>query len=115
MGTSMVKYSSISVEQAEALKEKIRKQIFFLLIIVDPKTKDQYKHVDVEAAFSNMLLELNGVNEVFMKPVEVALSMALLESALNEYKKEPFDFYTYRKLILDAGSKIKEVVVDANT
>jgi hypothetical protein len=115
MGISMAKYSSISVEQAEALKEKIRKQIFFLLIIVDPKTKDNYKHVNVEAAFENMLLELNGANEIFMKPLEVIMAMTLLESALNEYKKEPFDFTTYRKLILDAGSKIKEVVVDANT
>jgi hypothetical protein len=38
--------------------------------------------------------------------------MSLLQAAMNEYNSLKFNFKTYRKLILDAGSeidKLKEV------
>lgn len=110
----IAKYSSITPEQIEALKKKVCKQIFFLLVVVDPKSSEKYTHIDVDAAISNTLYELNGMNEI-LQHLNIVVAMSYLESARSEYKKDNFDFATYRKLILDAGAKIKEVVVDADT
>lgn len=110
----MVKYSSITAEQAGMLIERLRKKIYFLLIILDPKTKENFRHIKVEEAFDNVMCELNGANEIFMHPFEIITTMTCLEAAFVEYKKPDFDFSIYRKLLLEAGSKIKEVDVSAN-
>lgn len=93
-------------------KSDLRRKIFFLLLCVDPKTKDEYVNVDVKTAFDSLLRNLGGFNELFRCPVEVVKIMSLLEAALKEYMNPDFQFSVYRKLVLDAGSevlKIKEV------
>ena len=105
------KYGSYTQIQIQKTKREIRKQIIFLLTIVDPEYKEQYSHIDVNAAFKN-LLELNGMNEILFCPPELVLVISLLEAALMEYNSKDFDFQKYRKLVLDAGAKvnfIKEV------
>lgn len=101
-----------SQNQITEAKNDLRSKIFFLLLYVDPKTKDNYKNIEVEKAFDILLRSIGGLNELFNYPVEIVRVMELLEAALIEYKNPNFQFSIYRKLVLDAGSevlKIKEV------
>lgn len=106
------KYGDFSHNQIHETKQSIRKSIFFLLLIVDPKTKNEYENVDVIAAFGNLLHKLGGMNSILLEPPEMVSVISLLEAALIEYSSPEFEWQTYRKLILDAGSevlKVKEV------
>ena len=106
------KYGEFDPTQVEDAKKYIRKQIYFLLLYVDPNTKDEYPNVNVESAFNNILTKISGMNELLFYPAEIVVVLSLLEQALNEFKNPNFSFSVYRKLILDAGNevlKIKEV------
>ena len=106
------KYGIFSENQIASTKKYIRKQIFFLLLYVDPKTKHEYENINVNTAFSNILYKIGGLNELLQSPPELVSVMSLLESARIEYNNPDFCFSVYRKLILDAGAevmKIKEV------
>ena len=108
------KYGTFQGEQISKTKEKLRKKIYFLLLIADPKTADQYD-VDVVAAFKNVQHILDGYNSLVGYPREVVTVASLLEKALLNYQ-DNFDFQLYRKLVLDAGREvlnIKEVDDDA--
>lgn len=101
----MIKFTS---EQIEGIKKLLRKKIFYLLLIVDPETskQEQYMGVDVDAAFENLLSDLDGFNEIFSKSVEMVTISGKLAKAYKEYKSSSFNFKKYRKLILDAGSEV---------
>lgn len=106
------KYGEFSDNQIKNTKEYMRRRIFFLLLIVDPKTKDEYKNVNVCDAFDCELRKLAGLNSILFEPPEIVRIISLLEAALIEYSSENFNWHKYRKLILDAGNevlKIKEV------
>lgn len=106
------KYGEFEDNQIKKTKEAIRKQIYFLLLIVDPNTKAEYSNIDVDQAFEGLQNKLAGLNELLLYPPELVKIMSLLEAAWLEYHKEDFKFSIYRKLVLDAGSevlKIKEV------
>lgn len=111
------KYGEFEQNQIAKTKEEMRKRIFYFILIADPDTRDQYKGVNVEAAFSSELHWLSGLNEVLFCPPELVRIIGLLEAALHEYQNPewqsvPFRKSMYRKLVLDAGSevlKIKEV------
>lgn len=101
-----------SENQIAKYKEKMRKQIFFLLLIVDPKTKDNYKDANVEEAYDNVLRTFGGFNELMNCPMEMVTILSMLTAARQELHKSDFKFSVYRKLVLDAGCevlKIKEV------
>ncbi len=106
------KYGDFSGLQIKEIKEKMRKQIFFLLRIVDPKTKGNYQ-VDVDSAIENVLRTYGSLNDLLGYPEEFVHVMVMLNAAYSEYQKGPdFDWKVYRKLILDAGHAvlaIKEV------
>lgn len=104
------KYGSYSSDQVNSVKSNIQKSIFFLLLYVDPQTKDEYPDIDVAEAFRNLQYKLNGLNSILLEPMELVQTMSLLESALMEFNKgNNFDYKKYRKLILDAGSEIMKV------
>lgn len=103
------KYGELTNNQVEQTKKKMRNQIFFLLLIVDKKTKDDYENINVEEAFDNILTNFSGINELLLHPQEMVEIMSLLEAALLEYRKEDFSYKRYRKLILDAGNKVLNV------
>ena len=108
------KYGDFSGLQVNEIKQKMRKQIFFLLVIVDPNTAEEYENVDVGAAIENVLQVYGSLNDLLNYPKEMVEVMVMLNAAYMEYQKgkTEFDWKTYRKLILDAGSavsKIKEV------
>ena len=105
------KYGKYSSAQIASIKRSVQKSIFFLLLYVDPETRDNYPNINVEEAFKGLQLRLSGLNSILLEPPELAKTMSYLESALQVYNGD-FDFMCYRKLILDAGAeimKIKEV------
>lgn len=105
-------YGDFTGLQMKEVKLKMRKQIFFLLRIVDPKTAKEY-NVDVDAAIQNVLKTYGSLNDLLGYPKEMVEVMVMLNAAYQEYQKGPaLEWQTYRKLILDAGCavrKIKEV------
>ena len=106
------KYGSFTNEQIALTKNEIRKQIFFLLLCADPKTKDMYSYVNLNEAFNGLLYKLGGLNSILGEPQELVDIISLLEEALIKYNDSEFDFKIYRKLILNAGAltnNIKEV------
>lgn len=100
------KYGNFTKTQVCSEKEKLRKDIFFLLIIADPKTKKEYENYDIKKSITSILYRLDGMNSLFEYPPELIEVSSLLERALLEINKNNFDFSIYRKLILDAGGKI---------
>lgn len=103
-------YGEFSEEQIAQTKTKLRKQIFFLLLIVDPKTSANYEDVDPKAAIENMLQTLGGLNRLLGYPQQIVGISTTLSAALIEYEKgDEINYDTYRKLILDAGSNVLKI------
>lgn len=102
----MIRFTS---EQIENEKKLLRKKIFYLLLIVDPETANDYSNVDIEAAFEDLFSDLDGLNEIFSYPVEMVNVAKKLAKALKEFKSSDFDFKKYRKLVLDAGSEVTKI------
>jgi len=103
------KYGSFSDDQLSATKQYIRKQIFYLLLYVDPETKEEYSNVNVNKAFQGLQYKLGGLNSILFEPPSLITVMSLLEAALLEYQKSDFNFNAYRKLVLDAGNEVKKI------
>lgn len=103
------KYGNFTETQMSSTKKSIRKQIFFLLLCADPKTKDNYAHIDVGEAFKGLLYKLDGLNSILGEPQELVDTISLLEEALIKYEEPKFDFRIYRRLILSAGSLIDTI------
>jgi hypothetical protein len=103
------KYGEFTNEQFNNALLKLRKKIFFLLLYVDPKTKDEYTCIDINGAFENLLYELAGMNSLFSNPPELVTVCNLLEAARMEYFADDFNFKVYRKLILDSGVEIMKI------
>ena len=106
------KYGDFTQNQIAQTKAKMRKQIYFLLLIVDEKTAHEFESVNVNEAFEDILAAFGGLNDLLGQPAELVQIMSLLNAAYLEYKSETFNWNSYRSLILDAGSavlKIKEV------
>lgn len=102
------KYGEFKETQVKAAKQKLRKQIFFLLLYVDPETAGDF-NVDVEQAFINVQTLMAGLNAILLYPREVVLASSMVESALMEYKNPDFSYKRYRKLILDAGTEVEKI------
>lgn len=104
------KYGDFSGLQIKEIKEKMRKQIFFLLRIVDPETKSAYQDIDVDSAIENVLRTYGSLNELLGYPEEFMHVMIMLNAAYSEFQKGPeFNWRVYRKLILDAGHAVLDI------
>lgn len=105
------RYGDFTTNQMATTKKKMRNQIFFLLLIVDPATADEYE-VNIDEAIQSVLCTFGSLNDLLEYPPEFCEVMALLNAAYLEWKSPSFKWTHYRKLILDAGNsvnKIKEV------
>lgn len=108
------KYGTFADYQLEYNIKFFRKKIFYLLLYVDPKTKEQYKDTVVRDAFNGLLYELGGLNSILNEPHSLVRVISMLEAALLEYSKyeinpTDFNFNKYRKLILDSGNEILKI------
>lgn len=102
-------YGNFSDKQIEKLRKSIRGSIFFLLVCVDPETKDKHKDVDVEKNFDYIITRLNNLNKLLIDRVEIIDVISMLHSARLEYRNPNFDFKVYRKLVLDAGAEVERL------
>ena len=114
-------YGKFTSGQIAQTKKTLRGSIFFLLLCVDPRTSWEYENVDVNKSFEDILLKLDGLNDLLLNPPEIVITMSLLQEARKEFKKinenkmnenkmrGNFDFRLYRKLILDAGAEIDKI------
>lgn len=103
------KYGSFSSSQIRETKETMRKNIFFLLLLADPKTKGQYPDVNINLAFDDLMYKINGFNSLLCYPTEIVEIMSILEEARKELDEPELDFTKYRKLVLDAGAKVSSI------
>lgn len=107
------KYGDFTEGQIADTKRKMRKQIFLLLLMVDPATAGQYEDMDIYDAFESVLVTFGGLNDLLNYPQELVGVMSMLDAAyLMLCDEGDLDWAKYRKLILDAGNevlKIKEV------
>lgn len=102
-------YGEFTKDQIVATKKSLRGSIFFLLLCVDEKTSHEYKDVDVNKCFKNLLLKIGGLNDLLLQQQELVIVLSLLQAALTEYNSLNFDFQIYRKLILDAGAEVENL------
>ena len=102
-------YGSYNNEQFEQYKIQLHKEMFWLLLYKDPKTKDKYKNIDFEKYFVNLMKKLDGLNEILLCPVEMISIMSLLQAALIESRNDHFNYQVYRKLILDAHALVDKI------
>lgn len=101
-------YGDFTTDQIAQTKKRMRNQIFFLLLIVDPATAQDY-HVDINEAFINVLTTWGSLNELLQYPQEFCEVMALLNAAYLEWRSATFSWSHYRKLILDAGNSVRKI------
>ena len=102
-------YGSYNNEQFEQYKIQLHKEMFWLLLYKDPKTKDKYKNIDFEKYFVNLMKKLDGLNEILLCPIEMISIMSLLQAALIESRNDHFNYQVYRKLILDAHALVDKI------
>ena len=95
--------------QIEEYKEKLHKEMFWLLLYKDPKTKDEFKNVDFEKYFINLMKKIDGLNTLLFYSVEFVAIMSLLLAGLNESRSDDFNYRSYRNLILDAHSLLDNI------
>lgn len=103
------KYGNLTKAQILSIKKFLRKSIFFLLLYVDPATKQDYSYIDVNEAFVNLLYKMGGLNSMLINCIEITIAMTLIEEAKLQYNSVSFDYQVYRKLILDAGAEIEKI------
>lgn len=106
-------YGHFDDQQFEDYKVKLHKDLFWLLLYKDPKTKDKFINVDFDKYFINLMLRIDGLNEILSYPVEIITIMSLLQAARDESRKgADFDYQSYRKLILDAHHEVDKINTD---
>ncbi len=102
-------YGKYGENQLSNYRDKLHNKIFWLLIYKDPKTIDEYKHVDYDKYFRSLMKEINGLNDILLKPPRLIEMMSLLQAAYNETLAINFDYMAYRKFILDAHNVLDEI------
>ena len=105
------RYGWFDEEQFEGFKKKWHRELFWLLLYKDPKTADQYVHVDFDKFFEGLMRRINGLSALLFYPIEIVNIMANLEAAYLETQKDEFDFGVYRKLVLDAHALVDKIKV----
>lgn len=103
-------YGEFTQGQVADIKHLLQKKIFFLLIAADPNNREQFKSVNIPAAFDDMLRMLAGFNGLLDYPAEVVSISCRLKAALKEYQKgSDYDFNAYRRLVLTAGKEVESI------
>lgn len=105
------KYGDLSRRQLNQVKRYLQKSIFFLLLYVDPKTKDEHVGIDVDKAFNDVQNKIIGLNRILNNPPRLVIIMSLLERAYMLYSsgESGTQFDLYRKLVLDAGAEVMKI------
>lgn len=110
------KYGEFADMQVTDAIEYIRKRIFFLLLVAeDLETRVKFPDVDLQKAHDSVMWVVSGLNDLLNKPSALVTALSRLEEAKNNLIKDEFDFKKYRKLILDAGAEISNIVKEVGS
>lgn len=104
-------YGEFDSEQFAEYKEKLHKKMFWLLLYKDPKTMGEYVGVDFDQYFHTLMKELNGLNDILLRPSQLIETMTILQAAYNETLAGDFNYQKYRKFILDAHNTLDTIPV----
>lgn len=106
------KYGTITEEQLKGYKERLHNRIHWLLIYKDPKcdVEDDDKSFDFQ--FQDIMREIESLNSLLYYPVEIVELLILLESARQETLDENYNFWVFRKYILDSHGLIDKLMSD---
>ena len=104
-------FGEFTDEQMEEYIKKLHAKLFFLLLYVDPNTKDDFEdeNVDVKKYFRFLLYELDGLNTLLNYPSKLVETLSVLRFARKTLDFKDFNYRGYRKLILDAQSLIDQM------
>ena len=102
-------YGSYGDCQLSEYRDKLHNKMFWLLIYKDPKTIDEYAHVDFDKYFRSLMKEINGLNDILLRPPKLIEMMSLLQAAYNETTAKEFNYKAYRKFILDARNALDDI------
>ena len=102
------RYGTFEDKQILEYKVKLHKQLFWLLLLKDPETKDNYLDIDFDSYYFNLMKKLNGLNILFGCPTQIIDIMANLEAAYFESKSEKYNYRTYRHFVRNAEYLVDE-------
>lgn len=104
------KYGENLVEsQFEEFKDKLHKEIHWLLIYKDPRETEKYSHVNFNKYFEGLMRRLDGMNSLMFYPKNMIFLLDNLEAAYLETIKDDFNYSAYRKLIFDAQASVDKI------
>ena len=92
------KYGTLSPDQIKEQKKYLQKSIFQTI----PFREENYEFLD--ARFTSLLQQLDGLNRLFNEQPVIITIMSLLEYARTEE-----NFVKYRKAILDATALVDKI------
>lgn len=103
------KYGDLSDKQIKDAFHSLHSSVFWLMLYKDPKTSDEYTHVNSERSLQNLIVRLYGLNSLLLEPVEMVHLLSILEAARLELVSETYTWKSYRKLLLDAHASIDKL------
>ena len=106
-------YGEFDAAQFEQFKTKLHNKLFWLLLYKDPKTCESYKNVDFKKYFTNLMREIDGLNELLFYPEPLVEICCKLQAAYRESCQNNFEYSVYRKFVLDAHGLIDKIGADA--
>lgn len=104
-------YGKFSDSQVKAYAKIMHSEVHKLLLFKDKNVSQVIfdNESDYLNYFSNLLRRFSGYNELLCCPVQMVALLATLQSAYDMVNSNNFDFYEYRRLILDAHGYIKSM------
>ena len=105
------KSGEFNVSQLDYYKQKVRKNIFGLVLYTDKNTKDDFENIDVVKYHKNLLFEISNCNKLLLYPKDFVEIINSLECALSVLQSNNFNFNQYKKLVFDAGALLQRMKV----
>lgn len=104
-------YGTFSDNQVELNAKIMHNEIHKLLLYKDNNVSEKIfnSEQDFQNYFTNLLFRFGGLNELLGEPNYMVSLMATLQAAFDESKKDNFNFYNFRRLILDSHGYIKAI------
>lgn len=104
-------YGKFSEKQLQVYSELMHSEVHKLLLYKDKNVTQKIfdSDKDFHNYFTNLLFRFGGLNELFHCPIQMVALMATLKAAFELVDSEKFDYYQYRRLILDAHAYITDM------
>ncbi len=103
------KHGFFPQKQFDDYKKQLHSKIHWLLIYKDPSFSPRYDYIDVNAYIDDLVLFLSGLNELLCYSYAVIMILTSLESMKILLQQENFNFYKFRKLVLDTHRLVDDI------